>query len=227
MKRVKNTTIVELGHDNSGRSFIASDFTEIDETIISRYNDNQLWDWFDDGSLQFDDGVTTYTNKYEGWARLFNGCFGVPFLSNPDRSNGFTSKNAQEAIEEARGQGSLRSKMHFLLNETSKPFREESNAAYTLHCTIPFQGTSILTPSSIKVLALITGTGGVGGSIRIFDRTNANTIAEKAGILNSTLTLIDLGSLSNLSSGFALWELQMLINPSSGKLQASYLEVNF
>lgn len=100
-KRLKNTTANALFHKNSGTA-LASGYTNIDAGILYRFNDSELWGWFNSGSVQFNDGVSDYTNKYEGWHRFFGFAFGVPFLSNPDRVNGYVSKTVQEAIEETK-----------------------------------------------------------------------------------------------------------------------------
>lgn len=105
-KFIKNITGSDLFHIITGTSFISNNYTEVDKSLLYLLNDSQLWGWFDDGSVIFalsDDGLNDVTNKYEGWHRLFNYSFGIPFLSNSnsDRNNGFTAESVQEAIEEA------------------------------------------------------------------------------------------------------------------------------
>jgi len=104
MKRLKNTTGADLFHDNSGINLISGQYIEVDESIVYRCLDTQMWNWFDNGDVIFNDGTSDYTNKYEGWHRFGSYAFGIPFLSetNSTRNNDFTSISVQEAIEESK-----------------------------------------------------------------------------------------------------------------------------
>jgi len=107
-KYIKNVSIIDLFHTDTGTAFKTASYTIIDKNILYRLNDNQLKQWFDNEDIIYaeaDDGSKDYLNKYEGWHKLFDYCFGIPFLSgtNSTRVNSFVSINAQEAIEESKG----------------------------------------------------------------------------------------------------------------------------
>ena len=71
-----------------------------------------------------------------------------------------------------------------------------------------FRGTTALgTPTAIKVISLVEDASNAA-SIKIFDVTNSLTIAEGTGFTNIVFAINDLGTLSNLSAGEAIWELQ-------------------
>lgn len=104
-KYIKNTTAGDIDHVNTGMTFVAGEYQEVDESIIYRFMDSYLEVLFDSGSLIYaeaDDGSADYTNKYVGWMLLFNFGLGHLFLSpsNSDRTNNFTSINVQQALEE-------------------------------------------------------------------------------------------------------------------------------
>jgi len=104
-KYIKNTTAGDLDHVNTGTTFVAGQYQEVDESIIYRFMDSQLEGWFDAGSVIYaedNDGSADYTNKYVGWMLLFNFGLGQLFLSpsNSDRSNNYIAENVQEALEE-------------------------------------------------------------------------------------------------------------------------------
>ena len=106
-KFIKNISGGDLFHSEAGLFLPDADYAEVTGNKIQRLNDAQLWTWWDAGNLLFatsDDGLNDIVNKYEGWHRLFDYCFGIPFLSptNSDRANGFVSIDAQHAIEESR-----------------------------------------------------------------------------------------------------------------------------
>ena len=87
-----------------------------------------------------------------------------------------------------------------------------SGTYVTLSC-YDFRGTDIVLPLSIKVIMWADEGKGIG--CKIYDMTNDTTIAEVADQTGNTApTLIDLGTLSNLSAGAAIWE--VMFKKSSG-----------
>jgi len=69
-------------------------------------------------------------------------------------------------------------------------------------------------PASIRVM--IKGGGSpVTFSVRIYDFTNGNIIAERNGMTNITKGVYDIGTISNISQTEAIWEIQTLsdVNP--------------
>jgi len=90
------------------------------------------------------------------------------------------------------------------------------NTAYeTLH-TLYFQGTAAMgTPTKLAALAGIIDSGAVQ-NVRVMDVTNGLVVAEKIGITAQSPADVDLGSLSNLSTGLAIWEVQALSQNKPG-----------
>jgi hypothetical protein len=84
---------------------------------------------------------------------------------------------------------------------------------FTAHI-FEFQGTDLVGSPYQAVIV-----GGIVDSttqdIRIYDFTNAKVICEVTGISTSFPSMVDLGTLSNLSTGPAIWEIQMK-RPSGG-----------
>jgi len=87
---------------------------------------------------------------------------------------------------------------------------QSSDSAYVKHLSITFQGTTKMgTPSKIYVNAFMAG-GGTSYDLRIIDKTNGDAvICETTGKTNTAEQIIDLGTLSNLPTGQALWHLQV------------------
>ncbi len=82
------------------------------------------------------------------------------------------------------------------------------STSYLKHGSIIFLGTDKEgTPTKIYVNAYKIG--GTTYNIRIQDITNGNTIAEVTGLSNTTEGIQDLGTISNLPTGQARWELQL------------------
>lgn len=98
---------------------------------------------------------------------------------------------------------------------------------YAVIARFKFRGTTVLgTPSNIE--AIINVNGANPGDIKIFDFTNSLDIAEKTGIANIVPQIVDLGALSNLPAGPAIFELQLRV-PAVGavQIQAHSLSVVF
>ena len=71
-----------------------------------------------------------------------------------------------------------------------------------------FQGSTIEgTPTLIKIIAEVAS--GSTGSIRLFDATNSLVIVEKTGISSTTPSIIDMGTISNVPTGEAIFEIQL------------------
>jgi hypothetical protein len=83
-------------------------------------------------------------------------------------------------------------------------------ATYTKIRSLIFGGTGTWgSIANIHVLTAQTGIGGKTHDIRIYDVTNGNTIVEQTGLLHTVPTIVDMGTVSNLSSGPAIWEVQV------------------
>ena len=72
-----------------------------------------------------------------------------------------------------------------------------------------FAGTDkVGTLAAIKAVIDVSD-GSTTGQVRIYDSTNAQTIAESAIFADTAPTLLDLGTISNLPASEAIWELQL------------------
>ncbi len=103
---------------------------------------------------------------------------------------------------------------------TSKdgPFIATNNGSYEVKAAFRFRGTD--TVGNINVIKAVANvTGASTGSVRLFDFTNGLQICEKTGIADTIPTIQDLGTVSNLPTGDAIIEVQMLVG--SGKIQVA------
>lgn len=83
-----------------------------------------------------------------------------------------------------------------------------NSSSYKTVQIVLFEGSSVVgEPSEIKVV--IRSSGGGNKGIRIVDITNNNTICELTGFSDSDYTIKDLGNISNISTGEAIWEIQL------------------
>lgn len=91
-----------------------------------------------------------------------------------------------------------------------------------------FHGTATLgVPTAITLVAGMAQAA-MSGSFRVQDLTNALTIAEITGNTDLYPSIIDMGTLSNLSAGQAIWEFQIKRDTGNGsakKVIASALSV--
>lgn len=100
--------------------------------------------------------------------------------------------------------------LSFGFDETST-----NSTSYSTHGKIIFPGTTKMgTPTGIFVNAYSNASS---YDIRIRDVTNGNTIAELTGQTNTSYAMKDLGTLSNLPAGRAVFEVQLLISGGFGK----------
>jgi len=84
------------------------------------------------------------------------------------------------------------------------------NAAYTVKAKFPFQGTNNRPKDINRFITLIARvTAASSGDVKVFDATNALDIAEILGITNTTDTIFDMGAVSNLPTGQAIFEVQL------------------
>lgn len=70
-----------------------------------------------------------------------------------------------------------------------------------------FRGSSVWnTPLAMRILKYVDDT--TTHSLRIYDVTNGNVIASQTGLVYEGWTILDMGTLSNIPSGEAIWEFQ-------------------
>ncbi len=63
--------------------------------------------------------------------------------------------------------------------------------------------------------------------IRVYDVTNSQVICEKIDITSGTPVVIDLGTISNLPTGAAVWEVQLLGTGGGSKARCSNANLLF
>jgi len=110
----------------------------------------------------------------------------------------------------------------------NQPYLDTVSLTYVSAARFIFRGTDIGTPTKIKATCWVDNVGDIG-AIKIYDLTNSATIAENNNITNTTESIIDLGTLSNLPSSEAIWEVQFARPTGSGqdKFNLSSLLVEF
>lgn len=88
---------------------------------------------------------------------------------------------------------------------------QSTSDTYERVSAFPFPGTTVI-PSLSKINALLRRNGAAtSASLRIYDATNAQVIAEVTGVTTLDETVIsDLGPINNLPVGEATFEIQML-----------------
>ena len=101
-----------------------------------------------------------------------------------------------------------------------------NNLFYTIFNKFCFCGTDVAgTPTNIKIIAHIEKAED-SCSVRVYDVTNSKVICEKTGIVNLTSEVIDLGILSNLPSGNAVFEIQAK-STDGDEIRISSLAINY
>jgi len=100
------------------------------------------------------------------------------------------------------------------------------NTTYAVLTRFIFKGTTKLgSPTNIKAIVHVK-TAAKPGDVRIYDLTNANVICEVTGISSLVPILVDLGTLSNLPSGEAMFEVQAK-DPLADEVYVSGLILEF
>jgi len=97
-----------------------------------------------------------------------------------------------------------------------------NSTSYVIAVHFIFKGTTEMgTPTNIKgILDSVSG-----GNAKIYDVTNSQTICEKTGIIEASPAIVDLGTLSNLPAGEALFELQ--VKKVNSTMSAHGISINF
>ena len=112
------------------------------------------------------------------------------------------------------------------LSGNSQNYLFTKNATYTVLSRFIFRGTIALgTPTNIKIVAHVK-TAAKPGDVKVYDLTNTETICEVTGINGTSSYIIDLGTISNLPSGEAIFEIQAK-DPLGDEIRVSGLIVEF
>lgn len=92
--------------------------------------------------------------------------------------------------------------------ELSWGLHQSKSSTYDTVGIFIFRGSDLIgTPASIK--AIFGCDVGVTGDVRIYDVTNGMIVAEMIGSTAAYPSIVDLGTISNVPTGEALWELQV------------------
>jgi len=105
---------------------------------------------------------------------------------------------------------------------------ETKSASYETVASFIFEGsTALAVISAIKVI--VSADGATSGSIRIFDFTNTQVIAELSMFTETSQVIKDLGTISNVPAGEALFEVQLLKTGGGGaaRVLCSSVQVKF
>jgi len=99
--------------------------------------------------------------------------------------------------------------------------------SYGAVSTFEFKGSNIVgVPSKIKVLESASSAVSTH-DIRIYDITNAQVIAEITGLTNMSFQLTDLGAISNIPTGPAIWELQAQRNGGGSLFKVGSITIEY
>lgn len=100
-----------------------------------------------------------------------------------------------------------------------RPYFEVIHTTYDFFATVYFPGTAMVgIPSKIKILGNVTTADNY--SVKVYDYSNGNVIAEKAGITDTDITTVDLGTLDNIPEGEAIFEIHAKTNNQKANLYA-------
>ena len=107
------------------------------------------------------------------------------------------------------------------------PYFQVNVTSYQIAKRFIFRGTTEMgVPTNIKAIAW-RASGGGSVSIRIYDVTNVLVICEATGIADAVATIQDMGALSNLPVGEAIWEYQMTVSAGGTRARTSALEIQW
>lgn len=92
-------------------------------------------------------------------------------------------------------------------NDTGDPFRELSDQNYQRLALVKWDGAGVVgNPRTIEAVADQLTSDMI--SLKVYDLTNAQVIAEVTGATTTGPEIVDLGELLNVSAGPAVWEIQ-------------------
>jgi hypothetical protein len=106
-------------------------------------------------------------------------------------------------------------------------YRSATAAAYSTVSRFIFRGSTIHgTPTNAKAIAWISSSSQTG-RVRLYDITNSLTIATSGTFNNTTGAIIDLGTISNVPTGDAIFEVQILSSITSNTVFISAAHIYF
>ena len=102
------------------------------------------------------------------------------------------------------------------LSGETNPYLETTSASYTVRTRCIFPGSTLVTMNNIIATCSVP-TGAYSMDLRIYDVTNGQVICEKLTFGTSTVTAYDLGTLSNIPTNQAIFEIQYRANGGANK----------
>ena len=116
---------------------------------------------------------------------------------------------------------------HYAYGGDKKPYVRRKGTSYGVIAYAIFEGTNISgTPGSVHISALVDKAN-VNYSIRITNSATGDVIVEKTGMNNEELEIIDMGTITNLSTGQILFEIQGKCDAANAHVQLSNLLIRF
>lgn len=110
------------------------------------------------------------------------------------------------------------------LNDGTSPYIQSTSAAWIAVDSVIYRGsTEAGAITNIKALCHIGG--GTSMDIRVQDITNTLTICSKTGITETSETIHDLGTISNVPTGAAIFEIQQQAIGSGAKARCSHMSI--
>jgi len=109
----------------------------------------------------------------------------------------------------------------------SQPYIQVKSNDYVVASRFIFAGTDLVgKPAKLTILYLVEDSLQTG-SIRLYDLTNGNIIAEKTGIDDEDFTILDMGLLSSLPQGNSVLEIQAKTISNGHYIRVSSLTMEF
>ena len=116
------------------------------------------------------------------------------------------------------GGGGGSNSINLSFGSDTKPYLKGKDGTYEFLASFFFEGTAIAgTPTEATIR--FTSKGGINSDVRIYDVDNALVIAEVTGLSPVTEQIFqteDMGTLSNLSTDRATWEVQLKNSATGG-----------
>lgn len=102
---------------------------------------------------------------------------------------------------------------------SSRPYISSNSSSYRIISYFEYDGSdNVFTPVKIQAV-LARSNAGSTAKCRIYDSTNAQVIAEVTGlVLSTTFQIYDLGVVSNVPTGPAVWEFQIEKTSGGGSI---------
>lgn len=105
--------------------------------------------------------------------------------------------------------GSIQTPIEISIGGNAAPQFSTSSTSYVVAAAFRFAGTTALgTPTAMKAIGFKDASP-TSWDVQIFDATNANIIATKTGNTGTASELVDMGTLSSLPTGAAIFEVQL------------------